>query len=122
LSPVPCNLFPKPTTDRRPLLEEVKNGFIACLILIVLVVGLPAARSQNSQAGPKVSAGFQSEIARLAAEGLRLKEALEASLETGANHLVAVFERASPKAPNETMEFRIIESDSRGSRTIFRRT
>jgi hypothetical protein len=89
---------------------------------MLLTAGLPAAKTQNSQAGPQVSAQFQPEISRLAAEGLRLKQALEASLEAGVNHLVAVFERVSPKAPNEAMEFRIIESDSRGSRTIFRRT
>lgn len=77
--------------------------------------------SAQSVDSPKVSAEFQSEIARLAAEGLRLKEALEASLEAGAHHLIAIFERANPKAPNEAMEFRIIESDSRQSRTIFRR-
>src|SRR5437762_255974 len=79
------------------------------------------ARSQTSTS-LRVSAEFQSEIAQLAAGGLKLKEALEASLEGSAHHLAAVFQREKPKAPNEAFEFRIIESDGRTSRTIFKRT
>jgi hypothetical protein len=102
--------------------NEVKNGFIVCLILMIPAVGLSVAQSPDTQAAPQVSAVFQTEIKRLASEGLRLKSALEASFEAGARHLVALFERASHKAPNEAMEFRIIENDSRQTRSIFRRS
>lgn len=71
--------------------------------------------------GSRVSAEFQSEIAQLAASGLRLKEAVEANLDGSAHHLAAIFQRDKPKAPNEAFEFRIIESDGRVSKTIFRR-
>ncbi len=96
---------------------------IVCFAVSIFLAGLIDASAQVSQPyeAVKVSARFYSEIERLAAEGLRLKQALEASLEAGANHLVAIFERANPKVPNEAMEFRIIVSDARQSRTIFRR-
>jgi len=68
-----------------------------------------------------VSTEFQSEISQLADGGLKLKEAVEARLEGSAHHLAAIFQREKPKAPNEAFEFRIIESDGRTSRTIFRR-
>jgi hypothetical protein len=73
-------------------------------------------------AAPKTSREFQAEVAQLAAEGLQMKEALEASLEADALHLAAVFERANAKEANQRFEFRIIESDGRTSKTIFRRT
>ena len=103
--------------------KKMRKGLIDCLTVMILFAGWVSASAQASQPADsvKVSAEFQPEIARLAAEGLRLKQALEASLEAGANHLAAIFERANPKAPNEAMEFRIIESDSRQTRTIFRR-
>ena len=71
---------------------------------------------------PRVSAAFEVELAQLAGEGLRLKEALEAGLEGDARHLAALFERAEVKEPNRRFEFRIIESDGRVAKTIFRRT
>lgn len=77
-----------------------------------------ARRSQGATA--KVSAEFQSELAQLAASGLKLKEAVEASLE-GTHHLAAIFQHEKPKAPNEAFEFRIIESDGLTSKTIFKR-
>jgi hypothetical protein len=70
----------------------------------------------------KVSAEFQTEIAQLAAEGLRLKEAVEASLEGSAHHMAAVFKRDNPKEPSQAFEFRIIESDGKTAKTIFRRS
>jgi len=80
------------------------------------------AVGQSLPVTPQVSAAFQSEVTQLAAGGLRLKEAVEASLDGTARHLAAVFQRDNPKAPNEAFEFRIIESDGRASKTIFRRT
>jgi hypothetical protein len=79
-------------------------------------------QSSQAQAAPRTSVEFQAEIAQLAAEGLQIKEALEASLEAGARHLAAVFERAGAREGNQRFEFRIIESDGRASKTIFRRT
>lgn len=82
---------------------------------------LPAQQAPSTPA-PKVSAVFQAEVSQLSASGLRLREALEASLEGNARHLVAVFERANPKQPNEAFEFRIIESNATTVKTIFRRS
>jgi hypothetical protein len=70
---------------------------------------------------PKVSAIFQDEINRLAAEGLRLKEATGADLEATAHHLAAIFERTKSKESGGGYEFRIIESDGAKSKTIFTR-
>ncbi len=69
----------------------------------------------------KVSAEFQAEVSQLSGSGLRLKEALEASLDGASHHLAAIFQRDKPKAPNEAFELRIIESDGRASKTIFKR-
>jgi hypothetical protein len=76
----------------------------------------------QAQAAPQVSAEFQTELSQLTVGGLRLKEAVEASLDGTSRHLAAVFQREKPKAPNEAFEFRIIESDGRVSKTIFKRT
>jgi len=73
------------------------------------------------QASAKVSAEFQAEVSQLTAGGLRLKEAVEASLDGTAHHLAAIFQREKPKGPNEAFEIRIIESDGRAAKTIFRR-
>ncbi|MEK6323742.1 MAG: VCBS repeat-containing protein [Acidobacteriota bacterium] len=80
-----------------------------------------AANRVQAAPAPKVSSGFQQEIAQLAANGLRLKEAVEASLDGVAHHLAAIFQREKPKAPNEAFELRILEGDGRASKTIFRR-
>ncbi|MFY9556688.1 MAG: VCBS repeat-containing protein [Blastocatellia bacterium] len=77
-------------------------------------------RTQGAPA-TTVSAEFQQEVSQLAAGGLRLKEALEASLDGTARHLAGVFQRVQPKAPNEAFELRILESDGRLAKTIFRR-
>jgi hypothetical protein len=53
--------------------------------------------------------------------GLKLKEAVEASLDGASRHLAAIFQQEKPKSPNETFELRIIESDGRASKTLFRR-
>jgi hypothetical protein len=87
------------------------------------VAGVAADQpSEQAAPAPQVSNEFQPAIAQLAAEGLRLKEALEATLEVGARHLAATFERAGAKDPAQRYEFRILESDGRAARTIFRRT
>jgi hypothetical protein len=70
---------------------------------------------------PKVSTEFQPEISQLAATGLKLKEAVEASLDGTAHHLAAIFQREKAKAPNEAFELRIIEDDGHASKTIFKR-
>ena len=77
---------------------------------------------QAPQMAPKASAEFQAEVSQLTAGGLRLKEAVEASLDGTNRHLAAIFQRDKPKAPNEAFELRIIESDGRVSKTIFKRT
>ena len=87
------------------------------------VAGVAADQpSEQTPAAPPVSGEFQPAIAQLSAEGLRIKEAVEASLEAGARHLAATFERAGAKDPAQRYEFRILESDGRAARTIFRRT
>jgi hypothetical protein len=87
--------------------------------------GGPTPRLSNQTAplaaSPKVSAEFQPEISQLAASGLKLKEAVEASLDGTAHHLAAIFQRDKPKAPNEAFELRIIEGDGHASKTIFKR-
>ena len=103
----------------------VSIKLISITVASVMIVGgalepsLSASRSQT--AAPHVSAAFQTEVSQLAAGGLKLKEAVEASLDGSARHLAAIFQRDKAKAPNEAFEFRIIESDERTSRTIFRR-
>lgn len=77
--------------------------------------------TQTLAVTPKVSAEFETEVSQLTAGGLRLKEAVEASLDGTNRHLAAIFQREKPKAPNEAFELRIIESDGRASRTIFKR-
>ncbi len=77
--------------------------------------------TQTQAVTPKVSAEFETEVSQLTAGGLRLKEAVEASLDGTNRHLAAIFQREKPKAPNEAFELRIIESDGRASRTIFKR-
>jgi hypothetical protein len=72
-------------------------------------------------ASAKVNTQFQDEIARLAAQGLRLKEAMGADLEATSQHLAAIFERTNTQGPGAAYEFRIIESDGKTSKTIFTR-
>jgi hypothetical protein len=102
----------------------LRNGLSVCVVMLALLTGnaRAAAPCVPVATSPQVSAGFQTEVARLAAEGLTLKEAVEASLEAGAHHLAAVFQRANPKEPSQAFEFRIIENDGRTVKTIFRRT
>lgn len=71
---------------------------------------------------PSVTAEFQLEVSQLAATGLQLREAVEASLDGSSKHLAAIFERTSTKEPAQRFEFRIFESDGRTSKTIFRRS
>jgi len=102
--------------------HEVRYGLSVCVVLLAALTANAKMSGQRTSAPPQVSAGFQAEVARLAAEGLALKEAIEASLEAGAQHLAAVFQRANPKEPSQAFEFRIIENDGRAVKTIFRRT
>lgn len=81
----------------------------------------PLSANRLQTAAPRVSTEFQSEIAQLSAGGVTLKEAVAASLDGSAHHIAAIFQRDNPKTPNEAFEFRIIESDGRNSKTIFRR-
>jgi hypothetical protein len=101
------------------------------LILSIVIVLAPMAYSsrtpsltlqaQQPMTPPRISPEFQPEISQLAATGLRLKEAVEASLDATAHHLSAIFQRENPKAPNEAFELRIIEGDGHASKTIFKR-
>jgi len=101
-------------------------AFIASIILAFASVGCNGAvlfdLQTPGEAPPKVSAKFQAEIAKLAAEGYRLKEAVEASLDGSNQHLAATFERAKHKDPTQAYEFRIIESDGSAVKTIFQRS
>jgi len=101
-------------------------------ICIVIALGLfdsgrdcrcaPAYERESKTAPPQVSAEFRLEVSQLAAGGMRLKEAVEASLDGTAHHFAAIFQREKPKAPNEAAELRILEGDGQISKTIFRRT
>lgn len=100
------------------------NNLKVIAVVLVIVAGSTAGQPlavNRAQAAPRVSAEFQSEVAQLSAGGLSLKEAVEASLEGSAHHVAAIFQRSKQKAPNEAFEFRIIESDGRTSKTIFKR-
>jgi hypothetical protein len=103
--------------------DSVK-AVIAVVLCAAAAVALPRNLAGNHEAAqrPRVSADFEAAVAQLANEGLRLKEALEASLDGASRHLVAVFDRANPKTPNEAFEFRILESSGGSARTVFRRT
>jgi hypothetical protein len=84
--------------------------------------GVAANHPDEQTPASSVGGEFQPAIAQLAAEGLRLKEALEASLEAGGRHLAAIFERDGMKDALQRYEFRIFESDGRAAKTIFRRS
>ena len=78
-------------------------------ILFMIIALAPVARGsrtppfafepQQPMTPPGVSPEFQPEISQLAATGLKLKEAVEASLDGSAHHLAAIFQREKPKAP-----------------------
>lgn len=107
------------------LLFVLALGSVACRGVAVRehVTGVAADQpSEQASTAPPVSREFQPALAQLASEGLRVKEAVEASLEAGARHLAATFERAGAKDAAQRYEFRILESDGRAARTIFRRT
>src|SRR6185503_4378556 len=82
----------------------------------------PVAQISKSSPAPRVSSQFEAEVSHLNTGGLKLKEALESSLEAGGTHLAAIFQRDKPGNPSEGFEFRIIENVSGVSKTIFRRT
>ena len=102
------------------------HAFITRIVLAFAPITFASAdlrqpTSVQAEANPKVGAEFQAEVSQLASRGLNLKEALEASLDGANHHLAAIFQQGKPKAPNEAFELRIIESDGRASKTIFRR-
>lgn len=105
------------------LFGPIKFTVIAFVsVFFAFIYGEQASYAGRLQAAPpKVGVEFQSEIAQLAAGGLKLKEAVEASLDGSAHHVAAIFQRDKPAAPNEAFQFRIIESDGRACKTIFRR-
>lgn len=76
---------------------------------------------QARPSGSPMSQEFRAEISGLKSAGLALKESFVTSLDGTSSHLVAIFERAEPKSPNEAYELRIIESDGKTAKTIFRR-
>jgi hypothetical protein len=105
---------------------------LTCLCLLIMLCKDERAQSNRSaiaagstqqapQATPKVSPEFQPEVSQLASTGLKLKEAVETSLDGAAHHLAAIFQREKPKAPNEAFELRILEGDGQAAKTIFRR-
>ncbi|HEY7912851.1 MAG TPA: hypothetical protein VIG62_13130 [Blastocatellia bacterium] len=107
----------------------------AVLLCVLFAVGLAGCRgddddliealalNQQTQVSPppRVGAEFQTVVTQLASQGLRLKEALEASFDGTSRHLAAIFESEKPKQPNEAYELRIFESGTAAARTIFRR-
>lgn len=107
---------------------KVKTSTILVLLGVTSVI-LPdniaerpvSANRIQTASESHVSTEFQSEVTQLDNSGLKLKEAVAASLDGSAHHLAAIFQREKPKAPNEAFEFRIIESDGRLAKTIFRR-
>lgn len=100
-------------------------------VVLQAVVGAPASpvvtgaafirQSPIELPTVQVRPEFQSEINRLAAEGLKLKEATGASLAPTIEHLAAVFERANVKGQGAAYEFRIFESDGKAVKTLFTR-
>lgn len=105
------------------------DAMIICILVSLAKIGAgdtahwaPLSVNQAQAAAPRVSAEFQAEVSQLAAAGLLLKEAVEASLDGTSHHLAAIFQQEKPKAPNQAYELRIIESDGRASKTIFKRT
>lgn len=95
--------------------------FLLIALCLLVLLCADAANQPPHQTSPIVSPEFQPELSQLASTGLRLKEAVEASLDGATHHLAAIFQRENPKAPNEAFELRILESDGRAAKTIFRR-
>lgn len=102
-------------------LSPVWSGFNGASASHYFAASWLGKQGANETSPPKVSAEFQTEIGRLAAEGLRLKEAVGADLAAARHHLAAIFERTETKGKGAAYEFRIIESDGKTSKTIFTR-
>ena len=110
------------------------RSFILAIILTLVCVGFSlsgaitaptaaqAGQTAQPPVAPKISAEFQTEVSQLAASGLKLKEAVEASLDGSSKHLAAVFERTDTKDPAQRFEFRLFESDGQTSKSVFRRS
>jgi hypothetical protein len=93
-------------------------------VFIICSQYFPASKTfafRQSPQTPKISAEFQAEVDKFTAEGWQLKEAIEANLASGLHHLAAIFERVGKKEPGAAYEMRLIESDGKAAKTIFRR-
>ena len=102
--------------------DQARDVVATTLHLVICATAFAGAFSQQRTAAtPDVGAEFRNEVARISADGLKLAEAVEATLEPNLHHLAAVFKRDNAKDPSQTCEFRIIESDGHAARTIFRR-
>jgi hypothetical protein len=106
-------------------------SMLALLLILSVASGAPVFRQFVSASSleqtpielpaVKITPEFQDEINRLAAEGLKLKEAATASLDAPALHLAAIFERMNMKEQGAAYEFRILESDGKTVKTLFTR-
>jgi hypothetical protein len=94
---------------------------IANLLTMITLALIAQAGTKGTSEQPRVDPRYRAEVARLAAQGLRLKEAFEVTSE-GGQYLAAVFEQPQPKDISESYEFRIIENANGAARTLFRRT
>jgi hypothetical protein len=97
---------------------------LACTISVLfnlVLCGGQAVSAQQPPQMPKVGAEFQSEVDKFSAEGWQLKEAIEVDPASGLHHLAAIFERVGKKEPGAAYEMRLIESDGKTAKTIFRR-
>jgi hypothetical protein len=102
------------------------NALITSIVLTLAAFATASTELHQPTYGqrasrPNVSPEFQAEVSQLTLGGLKLKEAVEASLDGTNRHLAAIFQQEKPKAPNQAFELRIIESDGHASKTIFRR-
>ena len=131
----PCAAFTKACNRHSGSRGVISVRIICLLFLLCVPVLVPEDRppaisgsgisaTSNQQTAlitPKVSPEFQPEVSQLASAGLKLKEAVEGSLDSSAHHLAAIFQREKPKAPNEAFELRILEGDGQTAKTVFRR-
>ncbi len=95
---------------------------IVVSICLLLLSGSQAPAIQQPLQPPKISAEFQTEVNKFTAEGWQMKEAVETSLAAGLHHLAAIFERTGKQDTGAAYELRIIESDGKTAKTIFRRS
>jgi hypothetical protein len=102
-------------------LYVVLNAFIGVPVSPAVTGVAPNRQSPIELPPLQVRPEFQSEINRLAAEGLKLKEAVGESFAAATQHLAAIFERPNLKERGAAYEFRILESDGKTVKTLFTR-